>query len=111
MIKIDANKSLQTKIYEQTVFLQKMAIFNSDFNDTLNLIVEMNEELQNSSSDLNRMNDIARNLERTNEILRKQLKEKKNWLIQFSLDEKGEMYYKQRKHQCSKKKNSDERIC
>lgn len=37
----------------------------------------MNEELQNSSSDLNRMNDIARNLERTNEILRKQLKEKK----------------------------------
>ena len=77
MIKIDENKSLQTKIYEQTVFLQKMAIFNSDFNDTLNLIVEMNEELQNSSSDLNRMNDIARNLERTNEILRKQLKEKK----------------------------------
>lgn len=77
MIKIDTNKSLQTKIYEQTVFLQKMAIFNSDFNDTLNLIVEMNEELQNSSSDLNRMNDIARNLERTNEILRKQLKEKK----------------------------------
>lgn len=77
MIKIDANKSLQTKIYEQTVFLQKMAIFNSDFNDTLNLIVEMNEELQNSSSDLNRMNDIARTLERTNEILRKQLKEKK----------------------------------
>lgn len=77
MIKIDANKSLQTKIYEQIVFLQKMAIFNSDFNDTLNLIVEMNEELQNSSSDLNRMNDIARNLERTNEILRKQLKEKK----------------------------------
>lgn len=77
MIRVDSKKSLQTKISEQTVFLQKMAIFNSDFNDTLNLIVEMNEELQNSSSDLNRMNDIARNLERTNEILRKQLKEKK----------------------------------
>lgn len=77
MIRVDSKKSLQTKISEQTVFLQKMAIFNSDFNDTLSLITEMNEELKNSSSDLNKMNDIARNLEHINEILRKQLKERK----------------------------------
>lgn len=77
MIRVDSKKSLQTKISEQTVFLQKMAIFNSDFNDTLSLITEMNEELKNSSSDLNKMNDIARNLGHTNEILRKQLKERK----------------------------------
>ena len=38
MIRVDSKKSLQTKISEQTVFLQKMAIFNSDFNDTLSLI-------------------------------------------------------------------------
>lgn len=77
MIRVDSKKSLQTKISEQTVFLQKMAIFNSDFNDTLSLITDLNEELKNSSSDLNKMNDIARNLEHTNEILRKQLKERK----------------------------------
>lgn len=77
MLQASINKSLQEKIQCQKTFLRKIAILDSDFAKTLDLIEELEQELENSNDDFQRMNDIARKLEHDNETLKKQLKELK----------------------------------
>lgn len=77
MLQASINKSLQEKTQCQKTFLRKIAILDPDFAKTLDLIEELEQELENSNDDFQRMNDIARKLEHDNETLKKQLKELK----------------------------------
>ncbi len=77
MLQASINKSLQEKVQCQKTFLRKIAILDPDFAKTLDLIEELEQELENSNDDFQRMNDIARKLEHDNETLKKQLKELK----------------------------------
>lgn len=77
MLQASINKSLQEKVQCQKTFLRKIAVLDPDFAKTLDLIEELEQELENSNDDFQRMNDIARKLEHDNETLKKQLKELK----------------------------------
>lgn len=72
MILTKSSQSLQDRIEKQLNILKKAALVDGVFNETIQLIEDMQNEINNGVADINRFNAIAMKLEREVERLKKQ---------------------------------------
>ncbi len=72
MILTEKSQSLQSRIEKQLYILKKAALVDEIFNETIRLIEDMQNEINNELADINRFNAIAIKLEREVERLKKQ---------------------------------------
>lgn len=72
MILTKSSQSLQARIEKQLNILKKAALVDGVFNETIQLIEDMQNEINNGVADINRFNAIAMKLEREVERLKKQ---------------------------------------
>lgn len=72
MILTESSQSLQDRIEKQLYILKKAALVDGVFNETIQLIEDMQNEINNGVADINRFNAIAIKLEREVERLKKQ---------------------------------------
>ena len=72
MILTKSSQSLQDRIEKQLYILKKAALVDGVFNETIQLIEDMQNEINNGVADINRFNAIAIKLEREVERLKKQ---------------------------------------
>lgn len=72
MILTEKSQSLQSRIEKQLYILKKAALVDEIFNETIRLIEDMQNEINNGLADINRFNAIAIKLEREVERLKKQ---------------------------------------
>ena len=72
MILTNSSQSLQARIEKQLNILKKAALVDGVFNETIQLIEDMQNEINNGVADINRFNAIAMKLEREVERLKKQ---------------------------------------
>lgn len=72
MILTEKSQSLQSRIEKQLYILKKAALVDDMFNETIRLIEDMQNEINNGLADINRFNAIAIKLEREVERLKKQ---------------------------------------
>lgn len=72
MILTEKSQSLQSRIEKQLYILKKAALVDDIFNETIRLIEDMQNEINNGLADINRFNAIAIKLEKEVERLKKQ---------------------------------------
>ena len=72
MILAEKSQSLQARIEKQLNILKKAALVDGVFNETIQLIEDMQNEINNGVADINRFNAIAIKLEKEVERLKKQ---------------------------------------
>lgn len=72
MILTEKSQSLQSRIGKQLYILKKAALVDEIFNETIRLIEDMQNEINNGLADINRFNAIAIKLEKEVERLKKQ---------------------------------------
>lgn len=72
MILAEKSQSLQSRIEKQLYILKKAALVDEIFNETIKLIEDMQNEINNGLADINRFNAIAIKLEKEVERLKKQ---------------------------------------
>ena len=72
MILAEKSQSLQSRIEKQLYILKKAALVDDVFNETIKLIEDMQNEINNGLADINRFNAIAIKLEKEVERLKKQ---------------------------------------
>ena len=72
MILTESSQSLQDRIEKQLYILKKAALVDGVFNETIQLIEDMQNEINNGVADINRFNAIAIKLEKEVERLKKQ---------------------------------------
>lgn len=72
MILTEKSQSLQSRIEKQLYILKKAALVDEIFNETIRLIEDMQNEINNGLADINRFNAIAIKLEKEVERLKKQ---------------------------------------
>lgn len=72
MILAEKSQSLQYRIEKQLYILKKAALVDEIFNETIKLIEDMQNEINNGLADINRFNAIAIKLEAEVERLKKQ---------------------------------------
>lgn len=72
MILTEKSQSLQSRIEKQLYILKKAALVDDVFNETIRLIEDMQNEINNGLADINRFNAIAIKLEKEVERLKKQ---------------------------------------
>lgn len=70
------NTSLETRIENQLAFLKKKVFIDDDFEETIQLIEDMHQEIINSSEDIKRFNAIAIELEKKIDRLKAKQKQK-----------------------------------
>ena len=72
MILAEKSQSLQSRIEKQLYILKKAALVDDVFNETIKLIEDMQNEINNGLADINRFNAIAIKLGKEVERLKKQ---------------------------------------
>ena len=68
--------SLETRIENQLAFLKKKVFIDDGFEETIQLIEDMHQEIINSSEDIKRFNAIAIELEKKIDRLKAKQKQK-----------------------------------